>query len=107
MRPTPPTATLHSVADPTRRALFERLARHGPLTVRDLTAHSGVSQPAVSKHLTVLRNADLVQARHHGRHTYYTARPQGLTPLINWLNLHRHLLNRSHRASLKPARKKT
>src|ERR1700733_1972837 len=104
MRPTPPTATLHSLADPTRRALFERLARHGPLTVRDLTAHSGVSQPAVSKHLSFLRSAGLVEAPHHGRHTYYSARPQGLAPLITWLSVHRRLRTPSLRASQKSAR---
>jgi DNA-binding transcriptional ArsR family regulator len=42
---------LKTLADPTRRAIFERLARDGEQTVRVLTEHSGVSQPAVSKHL--------------------------------------------------------
>ena len=53
-----------TLADPTRRALFERLCRDGEQTVGALTAQSGVSQPAVSKHLGVLRRAGLVCDRH-------------------------------------------
>ena len=75
-----------SLADPTRRALFERLSRGGELTVHALTASSGVSQPAVSKHLGVLKQAGLVADRRAGRETHYSARPQGLKPLINWMN---------------------
>jgi|SRR5271170_5015701 DNA-binding transcriptional ArsR family regulator len=74
-----------ALADPTRRSLFERLSREGELTVRLLTDNSGVSQPAVSKHLRVLKNARLVRARHKGRQTHYSARPRGLAPLIDWM----------------------
>ncbi len=48
-----------TLADPTRRAIFERLSRDGEQTVRVLTDYSGVSQPAVSKHLGVLKRAGL------------------------------------------------
>jgi DNA-binding transcriptional ArsR family regulator len=75
-----------TLADPTRRALFERLSREGELTVRLLTEHSGVSQPAVSKHLGVLKHAGLVRDRRDGRQTHYSARPQGLAPLIDWMS---------------------
>jgi DNA-binding transcriptional ArsR family regulator len=75
-----------TLADPTRRALFERLSREGELTVRVLTEHSGVSQPAVSKHLGVLKHAGLVRDRRDGRQTHYSARPQGLAPLIDWMS---------------------
>jgi DNA-binding transcriptional ArsR family regulator len=75
-----------ALADPTRRAIFERLSRHGELTVRLLTDNSGVSQPAVSKHLGVLKNAGLVRSRHKGRQTHYRARPRGLAPLVDWMN---------------------
>ena len=51
---TMPDAVFKSLADPTRRALFERLSRDGEQTVRMLTDTAGVSQPAVSKHLRVL-----------------------------------------------------
>ncbi|VWC00922.1 ArsR family transcriptional regulator [Burkholderia territorii] len=73
-----------TLADPTRRALFERLCADGELTVAALTAHAGVSQPAVSKHLGVLKQAGLVTDRHEGRQTHYSAQPQALTPLIDW-----------------------
>jgi DNA-binding transcriptional ArsR family regulator len=73
-----------TLADPTRRALFERLCREGETTVGALTAQSGVSQPAVSKHLGVLRQAGLVRDRHEGRQTHYSAQLGGLAPLIDW-----------------------
>jgi len=75
-----------SLADPTRRAIFERLCRGGEQTVWMLTDHAGISQPAVSKHLSVLRSAGLVRDRQEGRETYYSARPQGLSPLIDWMH---------------------
>ena len=77
-----------ALADPTRRALFERLSREGELTVRGLTDHSGVSQPAVSKHLRILKHTGLVKARHKGRETHYSARPRGLAPLIDWMTFY-------------------
>ena len=73
-----------TLADPTRRALFERLCRDGEQTVGALTAQSGVSQPAVSKHLAVLRQAGLVRDRHEGRQTHYSAQLNALAPLIDW-----------------------
>ena len=73
-----------TLADPTRRAIFERLCRDGELTVAALTAVAGVSQPAVSKHLGVLKQAGLVLDRHEGRQTHYSARRSALAPLIDW-----------------------
>ena len=58
-----PDALFKTLADPTRRAIFERLSRDGEQTVRVLTNHAGVSQPAVSKHLGVLKLAGLVRDR--------------------------------------------
>jgi DNA-binding transcriptional ArsR family regulator len=72
------------LADPTRRALFERLCREGEKTVGALTARAGVSQPAVSKHLGVLKQAGLVSYRHEGRQTHYSAHLGALAPLIDW-----------------------
>lgn len=83
---TSPNSVLSTLADPTRRALFERLAREGELTVRALTDESGVSQPAVSKHLGVLKQAGLVRDRRDGRQTHYSAQPKGLAPLLNWMS---------------------
>ncbi|WGD54340.1 metalloregulator ArsR/SmtB family transcription factor [Bradyrhizobium sp. CB1650] len=73
-----------TLADPTRRTIFERLCRDGEQTVGALTARSGVSQPAVSKHLGALKQAGLVRDRHEGRQTHYSAEPGALTPLIDW-----------------------
>ena len=73
-----------TLSDPTRRALFERLCREGEQTVGALTAKAGVSQPAVSKHLGVLKQAGLVGDRHQGRQTHYSARLPALAPLIDW-----------------------
>lgn len=88
MRATP-DLVFRSLADPTRRALFERLSRERGLTVWKLTEGSGVSQPAVSKHLRLLREAGLVEARHEGRETRYSARARGLAPMFNWLHQYR------------------
>lgn len=73
-----------TLADPTRRALFERLCREGEQTVGALTAQAGVSQPAVSKHLGILKQAGLVSDRHEGRRTHYSAELDALAPLIDW-----------------------
>src|ERR1700761_4822593 len=73
-----------TLADPTRRAIFERLCRGGEQTVGALTAQAGVSQPAVSKHLGLLKQAGLVRDRPHGRQTHYSAQPGGLAPLADW-----------------------
>lgn len=83
-----PNALFKSLADPTRRAIFERLVHDGEQTVRGLTDQSGVSQPAVSKHLGVLKLAGLVRDRRQGRQTHYSAQPDALTPLMDWITLY-------------------
>lgn len=77
-----------TLADPTRRAIFERLCREGEQTVHALTDHAGVSQPAVSKHLGLLKEAGLVRDRRAGRETHYRAHPKGLAPLVDWMSLY-------------------
>jgi DNA-binding transcriptional ArsR family regulator len=77
-----------ALSDPTRRAIFEHLARDGEQTVHALTDRAGVSQPAVSKHLGVLKLARLVRGRREGRETHYSARPHSLAPLIDWMSLY-------------------
>ncbi|HEX7727449.1 MAG TPA: metalloregulator ArsR/SmtB family transcription factor [Terracidiphilus sp.] len=77
-----------ALSDPLRRAIFEHLTRQGEQTVHALTCFAGVSQPAVSKHLTVLKRARLVRRRHAGRETHYRAEPQALKPLVNWIELY-------------------
>ncbi len=77
-----------ALADPTRRAIFEGLTRNGEQTVHALTRRAGISQPAVSKHLTVLKRAKLVGHRREGRETHYSARPQALAPLVDWMTIY-------------------
>ena len=84
MMPNAPDMLFRTLADPTRRAIFERLCRQGEQTVGALTARSGVSQPAVSKHLacssapgwcaTATKAARRITARSAG----------ALAPLIDW-----------------------
>jgi DNA-binding transcriptional ArsR family regulator len=82
--PTAHDALFRTLADPTRRALFERLCREGEQTVGALTAQAGVSQPAVSKHLAILKRAGLVRDRAEGRQMHYVAQLSALAPLIDW-----------------------
>ena len=77
-------ALFKTLADPTRRAIFEQLCREGEKTVGALTSQAGISQPAVSKHLGVLKHAGLVRDRHEGRQTHYSAQVGALAPLIDW-----------------------
>lgn len=73
-----------TLADPTRRAIFERLCKDGEQTVGAITARAKVSQPAVSKHLGVLKQAGLVRDRQDGRQTHYSAQVRALAPLLDW-----------------------
>jgi len=79
-------ALFSTLADPTRRGIFERLCCQGEQTVSALTAQAKISQPAVSKHLAALRKAGLVRDRHEGRQTHYSAQIKALAPLIDWTN---------------------
>ena len=66
-----------ALADPTRRAIFERLAR-GPSAVGELAKDFPVSRPAVSQHLKVLKDAGLVIDRRDGSRRLYAVDPNGL-----------------------------
>ena len=83
-----PDAQFKALRDPTRRAIFQRLSRDGEQTVHALTEFAGVSQPAVSKHLGALMLAVLVRDRRQGRETHYSADPNGLVPLVDWIGLY-------------------
>lgn len=80
------TAVMRALADPTRRAVFERIARGKELSVAELTQGSGVTQGAISQHLKSLKQAGLVAERPEGRHVYYRARAEGFAPLFDWMN---------------------
>jgi DNA-binding transcriptional ArsR family regulator len=77
-----------ALADPTRRAVYERLAA-GEMSVSQLKAGFDVSQPAISQHLATLRLAGLVAERREGRHAYYRLSPEGLDPLAQWMDRYR------------------
>ena len=78
-------AVMRTLADPTRRGLFERIAMSDELTVVELTRGSGVTQGAISQHLRSLKRAGLIAERPKGRNVYYRAEPEGLTPLVDWM----------------------
>ena len=78
-------AVMRTLADPTRRALFERVVKAEEITVSELTRGSGVTQGAISQHLKSLKRAGLVAERPEGRNVYYRAEPKGLAPLVDWL----------------------
>ena len=73
-----------ALADPSRRKIFESLTR-GEAAVRDLTARFEISQPAISQHLAMLKEAGLVNGRREGRCVYYRVEPRGMKPLIDWI----------------------
>jgi DNA-binding transcriptional ArsR family regulator len=79
---------MRALADPTRRAVFERIARSEEINVVELTRESGVTQGAVSQHLKALKRAGLVAERPQGRNVFYRANPEGLAPLFDWLSHH-------------------
>jgi DNA-binding transcriptional ArsR family regulator len=82
----PINAVMRTLADPTRRAVFERVVSCDEITVAELTRGSGVTQGAISQHLKSLKQAGLVAERPEGRNVYYRAEPNGLAPLVDWMS---------------------
>lgn len=77
-----------ALADSSRRAILQSLTQ-GEAAVRDLTARFDLTQPAISQHLAVLKDAGLVVSRREGRLVYYRVEPQGMRPLFDWLTHYR------------------
>lgn len=77
-----------AVADPTRRAILDVL-REGDLSAGDLAGRFPISRPAVSKHLRILREADLVQERRDGRSRIYRLHAKPLGEIDRWLTSYR------------------
>lgn len=76
---------LDALSDPTRRAVFERL-REGPRTVGEIAGEMPVSRPAVSQHLKVLKDANLVRDEPRGTARLYRIHAEGLSALREWLD---------------------
>jgi DNA-binding transcriptional ArsR family regulator len=81
----PLDSVMRTLADPTRRAVFERIVKSREISVAELVEGSGVTQSAVSQHLRALRQAGLVTDRAQGRNVFYRAEPKGLAPLVDWM----------------------
>ncbi|MGB3736296.1 MAG: metalloregulator ArsR/SmtB family transcription factor [Ilumatobacter sp.] len=77
-------AAARAVAEPTRREIL-RLVRDDERTVGDIADHFDVSRPAISQHLRVLADAELVTVRNDGTRRFYRARPEGLSELTEWM----------------------
>ena len=74
-----------ALADPTRRALFERLLRDGPDTATRLAQHTTLTRQAVVKHLQALADAGLAASERDGREVMYAATPERLASVVTWL----------------------
>ena len=83
-------STFTTLAEPNRRKLLDALV-DGPKTVSALVTVMGMSQPVVSKHLKVLRDADLVRVTPDGQRRVYRINPAPLTELDDWLAKYRQL----------------
>src|SRR6187455_1455625 len=77
-------AALKAIAEPRRRQIL-RLVRDGELSAGEIASHFDVSRPAVSQHLTVLREAGLVDERRNGTRRLYRVRPEGLADIRAFL----------------------
>jgi DNA-binding transcriptional ArsR family regulator len=77
--------SFNAIADPTRRQIVDVLARRGSIAVGALVLTLGLSQPAVSKHLGVLRKVGLVAATKQGQQRVYRLNPEQLKPMYDWI----------------------
>ena len=80
-----PQPVLAALADPTRRAVFERLNSVGPASASKLATELPISRQAISKHLNLLDSAGLVDRREQGRQVVYSARVTPLADVADWL----------------------
>ena len=87
-RPKANADVFRAIADPTRRAILDRL-RMGPAPVNALAADFEQSRPAISKHLRILREANLVGEERSGRERVYRIRPAPLRDVVRWMETYR------------------
>jgi DNA-binding transcriptional ArsR family regulator len=76
---------VHAISEPRRREIL-RLVRGRELSAGEIAARFDVTRPAISQHLTVLKNAGLVSERREGTRRLYQARPEGLAELRSFLD---------------------
>jgi DNA-binding transcriptional ArsR family regulator len=88
------STTMEVIADASRRHILDEL-RSGEQPVNALVARLAISQPAVSKHLRVLREAGLVSVRPDGQRRLYRVRPEPLVELDAWLEPYREMWHQS------------
>ncbi len=79
-----------AVAEPTRRAVLDLLALRERSAGELVSAFPALTQPAVSRHLRILRESQLVDVRPHGTRRVYSLRPDALAELDRWLDTYRH-----------------
>jgi DNA-binding transcriptional ArsR family regulator len=84
------TDAFNAVAEPRRRQIVDLLARRGALSVGALVVAVGLPQPAVSKHLGVLRTVGILAVSKEGRHRVYRLDPQKLKPVYDWIKSFEH-----------------
>jgi DNA-binding transcriptional ArsR family regulator len=100
--------TFNAVAEPRRRAILDYLVRH-ERPVGDIVVALGLAQPSISKHLRVLRDVGLVEARRGGRHVFYRTNADGIRPLHEWASRFerywRHQLTRVKERAEQPLRR--
>jgi len=81
--------TFSALSDPTRLGVVEKLMQRGELPVADLVSDAGMSAPAVSRHLKVLREAGVVTQRAEGTRRYYSVAPEAMRSIADWTVEHR------------------
>lgn len=81
-----PQPVLAALADPTRRAVFERLNSQGPASASKLASELPVSRQAIAKHLSTLDSVGLVDRSQEGRQVVYSARVAPLKDVASWLD---------------------
>jgi DNA-binding transcriptional ArsR family regulator len=87
-----PDIAFHALADPTRRALLD-LLRGGSRPAGQIAQAFPFSRPAISKHLRLLRQANLVREHRRGRHRFYEINPEPLRAVDQWLEQYRAFWN--------------
>jgi DNA-binding transcriptional ArsR family regulator len=85
------TTIFDAIAEPTRRRILD-LLREQPRLVGELVELLNISQPGVSKHLRVLREAGLVRVRQDAQRRWYELRPEPLAEIDAWLQSYHHLM---------------